>query len=377
MCGIAGVLDIGLEYVPGLESRLEAMQRLLRHRGPDGDGVWMHDHGQVGFTHRRLTIIDLSATGAQPMTDGAGNWITYNGETYNYLEFARSSAPSASSAIPIRKSSCGRGGDGGPTASTGCAGCSRSRCGTRPLRRLFCARDRFGIKPFYYTVVGTTLYFASETKALLPFVEAIETDLESFSEYLTFQFCLGGKTLFKGISELLPAHTLSVVNGRVKTTRYWEVDYKLDFDHTARYFKERLHDLLADSVRMHLRADVPVGAYISGGLDSSTVAAMARPHAQGAFLGFNGKFTMGPDYDESRYARALADAAGIDLHEIGYHVRRFRQEFPASHISPGLPGGRSRLVSAVHGVAARCAPSKGRARRAGWRRGVRADIRVT
>src|SRR5262245_408697 len=86
MCGIAGVLDTRLEHVPGLESRLDAMQGLLRHRGPDGDGVWVHASGQVGFAHQRLTIIDLSDTGAQPMTDGAGNWITYNGEIYNYLE---------------------------------------------------------------------------------------------------------------------------------------------------------------------------------------------------------------------------------------------------------------------------------------------------
>src|SRR5205085_10568393 len=90
---------------------------------------------------------------------------------------------------------------------------------------LFCARDRFCIKPLYYTMIGGILYFASEIKALLPFVDAIETDLESVSEYLTFQFCLGGKTLFKGISELLPAHTVRVSNGTVEASRYWQVYY--------------------------------------------------------------------------------------------------------------------------------------------------------
>jgi asparagine synthase (glutamine-hydrolysing) len=316
MCGIAGVLDTRLEYVPGLESRLGAMQGLLRHRGPDGEGIWLHPGGQVGFAHQRLTIIDLSASGAQPMTDGAGNWITYNGEIYNYLELREELGEDTFVGHSDTEVILRAWRRWGPDCVNRLRGMFAFAVWDEAAQTLFCARDRFGIKPFYYTVVGDTLYFASEIKALLPFAEAIETDLESFSEYLTFQFCLGGKTLFKGISELLPAHSLSVANGRLKTSRYWQVYYHLDFNHTARYFKERLEELLADSVRMHLRSDVAVGAYISGGLDSSTVAAMARPQAQGTFLGFNGKFALGPDYDESRYARALAGAAGIELLEV-------------------------------------------------------------
>ena len=104
---------------------------------------------------------------------------------------------------------------------------------------LFCARDRFGIKPFYYTIVQDVLYFASEAKALLPFVEHIETDIEGFKDYLTFQFCLAGKTLFTGIQELLPGHLLIVENGVVKIERYWEVYYELDLHHTEKYFEEK------------------------------------------------------------------------------------------------------------------------------------------
>jgi len=316
MCGIAGIVDTRLEYVPGLESRLRAMQDLLRHRGPDGAGVWTHPNEQIGFAHQRLSIIELSAAGAQPMTDGAGNWITYNGEIYNYVELREELGEehfvghSDTEVILRAWRRWGR------DCVSHLRGMFAFALWDESAQTLFCARDRFGIKPFYYTVVGGTLYFASEIKALLPFVDAIETDRESFTEYLTFQFCLGGKTLFKGISELLPAHTLRVANGALETSRYWQVYYNLDFNHTTRYFTERLHELLADSVRMHLRSDVPVGAYISGGLDSSTVAAMARPHARGAFLGFNGRFAAGPDYDESRYARALAEREGIELLEI-------------------------------------------------------------
>jgi len=316
MCGIAGIVDTRLEYVPGLESRLRAMQDLLRHRGPDGAGVWTHPNEQIGFAHRRLSIIELSAAGAQPMTDGAANWITYNGEIYNYVELREELGEenfvghSDTEVILRAWRRWGR------DCVSHLRGMFAFALWDESAQTLFCARDRFGIKPFYYTVVGGTLYFASEIKALLPFVDAIETDRESFTEYLTFQFCLSGKTLFKGISELLPAHTLRVANGALETSRYWQVYYNLDFNHTTRYFTERLHELLADSVRMHLRSDVPVGAYISGGLDSSTVAAMARPHARGAFLGFNGRFAVGLDYDESRYARALAEREGIELLEI-------------------------------------------------------------
>ena len=316
MCGIAGIVNTRLECVPGLESGLRAMQGLLRHRGPDGAGVWTHPNEQIGFAHQRLSIIELSVAGAQPMTDGAGNWITYNGEIYNYVELREELGEenfvghSDTEVILRAWRRWGR------DCVSHLRGMFAFALWDESAQTLFCARDRFGIKPFYYTVVGGTLYFASEIKALLPFVDAIETDRESFTEYLTFQFCLGGKTLFKGISELLPAHTLRVANGALETSRYWQVYYNLDFNHTTRYFTERLHELLADSVRMHLRSDVPVGAYISGGLDSSTVAAMARPHARGAFLGFNGRFAVGPDYDESRYARALAEREGIELLEI-------------------------------------------------------------
>jgi asparagine synthase (glutamine-hydrolysing) len=181
---------------------------------------------------------------------------------------------------------------------------------------LFCARDRFGIKPFYYTVVGEVLYFASEVKALLPFVQRIETDLEGLVDYLVFQFCMAGKTLFKGISELLPGHTLTIQNGHLEVRRYWEVYYDVDFDHTAKYFEEKLHALLSESVDLHLRSDVPVGCYLSGGLDSSIVSSLARRKSNGRLQVFNGKFMEGEKYDESPFARELALWCGLELHEI-------------------------------------------------------------
>lgn len=179
---------------------------------------------------------------------------------------------------------------------------------------LFCARDRFGIKPFYYTVVDDAFYFASEVKALLPFVASVETDLEGLRDYLAFQFCLAGKTLFKGIRELLPGHMLRIAGGKVRESRYWQVYYHLDFDHTPKYFEEKIRELLTDSVRLHLRSDVPVGAYISGGLDSSIVGSLAAEQYGREFIGFHGTFPDGPEYDESRYAKDLAEWRDCELH---------------------------------------------------------------
>ena len=141
--------------------------------------------------------------------------------------------------------------------------------------QLFCARDRFGIKPFAFALHDGVFYGASEAKALLPFLPAIETDLEALKDYLAFQFCLAGKTLFKGVRELLPGHTLTIRKGAVHERRYWEVEYEPDFDHREGWLTDRLRELVEESVEFHLRADVPVGAYLSGGLDSSITTSLA------------------------------------------------------------------------------------------------------
>ncbi|HKP38218.1 MAG TPA: asparagine synthase (glutamine-hydrolyzing) [Pyrinomonadaceae bacterium] len=338
MCGIAGLLNLSHTPVGNLARKLEVMNELIRHRGPDGEGFWQHPAGHAGFAHRRLAIIDLT-TGDQPMTDEAGNWITYNGETYNYIELrdelGRDSFHTTSDTEVILRAYRQWGQD----CVNHLRGMFAFALWDEERGSLFCARDRFGIKPFYYTIVGDTFYFASEVKALLPFVEHVETDLAALKEYLSFQFCLSGKTLFKGIYELLPGHVLEIKGGAVTTRRYWEVYYHLDFDHTAAYFEERLRWLLSESVRLHLRADVPVGAYLSGGLDSSIVASLASEQSPGEFIGFTGKFSFSEEYDESRYARALAESRGFELQEIDItaadfmdHIRKviYHLDFPVA-----------------------------------------------
>jgi len=325
MCGIAGIYNLKEQPVPELVQRLNVMNGLIRHRGPDGEGSWTHSNKIVGLTHRRLSIIDLSPSGAQPMTDRMGNWIAYNGEIYNYLELRQElgqdnfDTNSDTEVILLAYRKWGR------ECVNHLRGMFAFALWDETNQSLFCARDRFGIKPFYYMVYKNTFYFASEPKALLPFVEHIETDLDGFKDYLTFQFCLDGKTLFKNIQELLPAHSLSIRNGNIQEERYWEVFFEPDYDHTATYFEEKLQALLVDSVKYHLRSDVPVGAYVSGGVDSSSVASIAADHqAAGAMIGFTGKFsTYGTEFDESKYARALAEQKDFQLYEQDISAQDF------------------------------------------------------
>ena len=312
MCGIAGIFDTRGGYIPDLRASLEVMNDLQQHRGPDGRRTWVDPASTIGFAHMRLSIIDIDG-GTQPMCDESGSWITYNGEVYNYLELreelGRESFRTASDTEVILAAYRKWGTD----CVQHLRGMFAFALWDGRRRQLFCARDRFGIKPFYYTQVGDRFYFASEAKALLPFVDRIDTDRDALKEYLAFQFCLGERTLFKDIRQLQPGHWLQISNGTVSTRRYWEVYYDLDFTHTAAYFEEQLRAVAEDSVRLHIRSDVPIGSYVSGGIDSSVVASMAKKHHPDDLVGFTGRFDEGPEYDESMYAAAVGREAGFDL----------------------------------------------------------------
>jgi asparagine synthase (glutamine-hydrolysing) len=338
MCGLAGALNLTHEAIGNLGTALRVMNDLQRHRGPDGSGQWEHPHGHVGFAHRRLSIIDL-ASGAQPMMDRAGNWVTFNGEIYNYVELRQELGPDNFETNSDTEVILHAYRKWGEQCVERLRGMFAFALWDERRQKLFCARDRFGIKPFYFARVGDTFYFASEVKALLPFLPRVATDLAGLTDYLTFQLCLEGKTLFKDVAELLPGHLLTAENGRVQVRRYWQVYYHLDFDHTERYFLERLTQLLQESVHIHKRSDVPIGGYISGGLDSSIIACLATRESATGFEGFTGKFGGGEKYDESRYAREVAQHRGFPLHEIAMtagdftdHIRRviYHLDYPVA-----------------------------------------------
>lgn len=323
MCGIAGAASLRRRPVARLDRVLAAMSHLIAHRGPDGQGFWMTPDQACGLAHRRLAIIDLTEMGHQPMVAPNGTTITYNGEVYNYLELREQLAEgwtfrthSDTETILAAYAKWGR-------------DCLSRLRGMFAFAlwdgdRLFAARDRFGIKPFYYAVVDGVFYFASEIKALLPVLPEIATDPDALAEYMTFQYTIGEKTLFKHVHQLMPGHALTVENGDVRVFRYWDVHYNIDWDHTPRWFGNEMRDRLGDSIQMHLRSDVPVGAYISGGIDSSLIGIMAGREEASGRIGFHGKFTQFPGYDESPYAEAACKMGGIDLHQIDITAKDFR-----------------------------------------------------
>jgi asparagine synthase (glutamine-hydrolysing) len=315
MCGIVGILN--LDRQPVEPAVLARMAEAIRHRGPDGEGIFVD--GPVGFFHKRLSIIDL-ATGQQPMTAGPLT-ICFNGEIYNYVELradlvARGHTFRTTSDTEVILEMYA---EYGPACVEQLNGMFAFLLYDARRRQLFMARDHFGIKPLYYHATDRHVVFASEIKALLqhPDVRA-EPDIESVREYVTFQFVTGERTMFAGVRKLLPGHwrLIDIDSGETRTEHYWEPRFQIDPYHTEEYFVVESRRLLEDAVRLQLRSDVPVGAYLSGGMDSSIVSRLAAPHTGGPMHTFTGSFREGPEFDESRYAREVAQACGAIMHEI-------------------------------------------------------------
>lgn len=315
MCGIFGFLSIEHRELGVSASDLDIGLNRIRHRGPDGTGKWVAQNGQVGLGHVRLSIIDIE-TGAQPMHSDDGRYtIIYNGEVYNFIELRAELGEDvfrthSDTEVVLRAFQ-----RWGVKCVARLRGMFAIAIWDAAEQKLFIARDRFGIKPFYWTQTPKGFYFASEIKALVPFLPDRAVNSSALSDYFTFQFCLGEKTLMNGVWQLPAAHYAQVSSGEIpKPIRYWEVHYDIDYDHTERWFTQRLRELVEDSVRVHLRADVEVGSYVSGGVDSSLLASLARNvRSSGAFKAFNGRFLDGLDFDESHYAKALADEQNMQL----------------------------------------------------------------
>ena len=316
MCGIFGFVANHPRATELSSAELDTGLTRIRHRGPDGTGKWVSPNGQVGFGHVRLSIIDL-VTGAQPMHSDDGRFtIIYNGEVYNYIELRAELGEEtfrthSDTEVVLRAFQ-----RWGTDCVSRLRGMFAVAIWDAAKQKLFLARDRFGIKPLYWAKTFAGLYFASEVKALLPFLDYRQVNGAALCDYFTFQFCLGEKTLMDGVWQMPAAHFALLSPGQQpKPQRYWDVHYEVDYNHTEQWFTERLLELVNDSVRVHLRADVEVGSYVSGGLDSSVLAALARENRpEGPFKAFNGRFLDGPDFDESRYAKVLADEQNMQLH---------------------------------------------------------------
>lgn len=315
MCGITGIVR---PAGPVNETSLRAMTRILRHRGPDDEGTWTE--AGVGLGNRRLAILDLSVSGRQPMPSEDGRWvITYNGEVYNYIELRDELGGTfrTGTDTEVLLRAFARSGEGALEQFNGMFALA---LWDRRDRTLLLARDRFGVKPVYYTVWRGDLYFASEVKALAAAGAPVEPDRTAWAAYLVYGLHdHGPQTFFKDVYRLPPGHLLRWRNGQAEVRCWYDLARVL----AAAHLDDRPEDevaeeyagLMADAVRLRFRSDVPVGVTLSGGLDSSTlVGVLHRVFGLGAEIHTYHYATGDPAYDETPWVRRLLEDSRYPLH---------------------------------------------------------------
>lgn len=331
MCGIAGLVSVAAG--PQDETTVVRMTDAIRHRGPDDAGVVCLGPALLG--HRRLSIIDL-AHGHQPMTnEDSSVWIVYNGEIFNHASLR----PELERGGHRYQTHCDTEAILHAYEQYGAACVERFRgmfafaLWDAPRRRLVCARDRLGIKPLYYYWDGRLFAFASEIKALLahPSISA-RFDASLLPEYLAFGYTSGDRTLFEGVRKLMPGHTLTldVQDGtaELRIERYWELpesapEERRSDEEWIRECRQRLEE----TVRMRLMSDVPLGMFLSGGVDSSAIAALIKRWADGPVETFAVGYSEAA-YSELGYARHVAERIGTDHHEVVVSRERFFDALP-------------------------------------------------
>jgi asparagine synthase (glutamine-hydrolysing) len=329
MCGICGI------FHRDSNSRVErsvlaGMNLQIVHRGPDDEGMFID--GNVGLAMRRLSIIDLQS-GHQPMANEDQNlWIVYNGEIYNHREL-RDGLESRGHRYRTRSDTetiLHLYEEYGADCVDHLRGMFAFAIWNKRDRRLFVARDRLGIKPLYYWHDGRTFLFGSEIKAILahPGVRT-EFNKSVLAEYLAFGYIAGPDTLFAGIQKLLPGHTLKVSEtGQIQIQQYWDLAFEQDTDeHPRDYYVKRYRELIEESVGSHLMSDVPLGVFLSGGLDSSVVAALATRARGGPIKTFSVGYAEDA-FSELPYARRVAEHIESEHHEVRLSCEEFFAALP-------------------------------------------------
>jgi asparagine synthase (glutamine-hydrolysing) len=328
MCGIAGIVSADRLDDRAI-ARAAKMRDVLAHRGPDAAGL--HADAQAVFAHRRLSIVDLSA-GRQPLSNEDGSiWVTFNGEIYNHAE--------------VRRALEGRGHryrthsdtetivhayeEWGDECLDRFRGMFALGVWDAPRRRLLLARDRLGIKPLYWTRAGDLLLFGSEIKALLASgLTRAEADTSLIPELLGTRYISGPQTLFRGIHKLMPGHRLVFANGEIAIRQYWDLPDKEEPGRPGRDIAAEFRERLTECVRGHLMSDVPLGMFLSGGIDSSAIAALMAPMLDRPLKTFSVAFSDRA-FNELEYARAVSRALHAEAHEVVIDDRDFFGALPS------------------------------------------------
>lgn len=325
MCGIVGFISQRNDKEHIIQKQLET----LYHRGPDAQSKYIDNN--IAFGHTRLAIIDID-NAVQPMTSNDNRYIIiFNGEIYNYLELRQHLV---SKGIKFKTHS-----DTevllnmyivyGKECVSKLNGMFAFAVYDKVKDSMFLARDHFGIKPLYYTYQNNDFIFASEVKAILEYPDVkAEVDQKSLNEYMTFQVMLKKHTLFKNIHSLEPATYLYLESGKIKEKKkYWEFDYNIDETLSEEEYTTELLHLLENSLNIQTRSDVPIGAYLSGGIDSSLVSTLASKNYFGDFYTFCGGFKDSKDFDETHYAQIVQKSINSIHHEIFPTSKDFTDNF--------------------------------------------------
>ncbi len=329
MCGIAGVFN----YRTGAPVNRGALRRMgdaVAHRGPDASGF--HCDGPIGLAHRRLAILDLSEQGRQPMYTADGRFaMVFNGEIYNYLElraelerdgcrFRTQTDSEVLLALYARR---------GAEALARLRGMFGVAVWDLRTRELFLARDRVGIKPLYYAETADGLVFASEAKSLFEYPGvACEVDRGEIDTFMTFGYVPGARTMFRGVRKLLPGHTLTVTADGTVVRQYWDVRAAPDRARSVEDTARELYERALESTALHLRSDVPVGIFLSGGLDSSAIVSLLHDAGISGVKTFSVAYRDGVEFDESRYAELVSRHFGAEHHVLYVDPSQFQEFIP-------------------------------------------------
>lgn len=308
MCGIAGIYRFrSAREVRAAE--VEAMIEVLRHRGPDGSGTFVD--GNIGLGHRRLSIIDPDPRSNQPMASDTGRAvITYNGEIYNYVELRRALEATTdavfqtTSDTEVLANLWARSGEGCLDELNGMFAFAAFDPQSRDL---WLVRDRFGIKPLFYHLDSEGIVFASEVKAILALLgRPAKVDQRALDSYMSMGFVPGEDSMFAGIKRLPPGHVLRVRDGELSIRRWWDVEYGAETERSEESLVEEVRALVDDAVRLRLRSDVPLGVFLSGGIDSSAVVGTMSRLGHSDVSTFSLAWDFGTDYNETSFARQIA-----------------------------------------------------------------------
>ncbi|SDD92458.1 asparagine synthase (glutamine-hydrolysing) [Pricia antarctica] len=315
MCGICGKFY----FDPGrsvLQEDVHKMAKLITHRGPDDSGYYIK--GNIGFGFRRLSIIDLY-TGHQPLSNEDGTvWIVLNGEIYNHLELREqlitkghkfSTKTDTETIVHLFE-------EYGSKCVQHLRGMFAFAIWDEKNKKLFCARDRFGIKPFFYHNNEEGFVFGSEIKCVLSQTKSSSTlSIPMLDQYLTYGYSSEEGTIYQNIKKLRPGHTLEIEHdGKVKVNRYWDIHYTPDYNKTEEEWCKLIDDKLSESVKVHLMSDVPLGAFLSGGVDSSAIVALMSKNSNAPVKTFSIGFKEA-EFNELKYAREVAKMYNTEHYE--------------------------------------------------------------